>query len=140
MSSGKSNCEISQQIEGFDVFSGVIGNVEFQGIRGIRNDDSTVLKEKDGEGTKMMMEQDKKACYIGVDIGGTKCSVVYGNSEGEIFQKKIFATINVKENLQEVKESIHGFGTAQAIGVRSEERRVGKECFRLCRSRWSPYH
>jgi nitrate/nitrite transport system substrate-binding protein len=23
---------------------------------------------------------------------------------------------------------------------RSEERRVGKECRRLCRSRWSPYH
>ena len=23
---------------------------------------------------------------------------------------------------------------------RSEERRVGKECVRLCRSRWSPYH
>ena len=22
----------------------------------------------------------------------------------------------------------------------SEERRVGKECLRLCRSRWSPYH
>ena len=25
-------------------------------------------------------------------------------------------------------------------GTRSEERRVGKECLRLCRSRWSPYH
>jgi large subunit ribosomal protein L19 len=25
-------------------------------------------------------------------------------------------------------------------GTRSEERRVGKECRRLCRSRWSPYH
>src|SRR3546814_8431190 len=25
-------------------------------------------------------------------------------------------------------------------GVRSEERRVGKECVRTCRSRWSPYH
>ena len=24
--------------------------------------------------------------------------------------------------------------------VRSEERRVGKECCALCRSRWSPYH
>ena len=24
--------------------------------------------------------------------------------------------------------------------IRSEERRVGKECFLLCRSRWSPYH
>ena len=27
----------------------------------------------------------------------------------------------------------------QAQG-RSEERRVGKECCALCRSRWSPYH
>ena len=26
------------------------------------------------------------------------------------------------------------------IDLRSEERRVGKECLRLCRSRWSPYH
>src|SRR3546814_15797413 len=24
--------------------------------------------------------------------------------------------------------------------ARSEERRVGKECVRQCRSRWSPYH
>jgi hypothetical protein len=32
---------------------------------------------------------------------------------------------------------------AHLIGIRhirSEERRVGKECRRLCRSRWSPYH
>src|SRR3546814_18388135 len=27
----------------------------------------------------------------------------------------------------------------EVIG-RSEERRVGKECVRTCRSRWSPYH
>ena len=26
------------------------------------------------------------------------------------------------------------------VFARSEERRVGKECLRLCRSRWSPYH
>ena len=26
------------------------------------------------------------------------------------------------------------------LEARSEERRVGKECFRRCRSRWSPYH
>ena len=25
-------------------------------------------------------------------------------------------------------------------GLRSEERRVGKECSEPCRSRWSPYH
>ena len=27
-----------------------------------------------------------------------------------------------------------------ALAGRSEERRVGKECYALCRSRWSPYH
>src|SRR3546814_15289170 len=26
------------------------------------------------------------------------------------------------------------------LNSRSEERRVGKECVRTCRSRWSPYH
>ena len=26
------------------------------------------------------------------------------------------------------------------VDGRSEERRVGKECVSLCRSRWSPYH
>src|SRR3546814_3149954 len=29
---------------------------------------------------------------------------------------------------------------AGSPGRRSEERRVGKECVRTCRSRWSPYH
>ena len=28
----------------------------------------------------------------------------------------------------------------EAAKFRSEERRVGKECRPLCRSRWSPYH
>ena len=31
-------------------------------------------------------------------------------------------------------------GVWRHSGIRSEERRVGKECLRLCRSRWSPYH
>ena len=30
--------------------------------------------------------------------------------------------------------------TVHDISVRSEERRVGKECHVVCRSRWSPYH
>src|SRR3546814_6889897 len=29
---------------------------------------------------------------------------------------------------------------ASDLCVRSEERRVGKECVSTCRSRWSPYH
>ena len=31
-------------------------------------------------------------------------------------------------------------GLNLAWNSRSEERRVGKECVSLCRSRWSPYH
>ena len=33
-----------------------------------------------------------------------------------------------------------GTGKTAAFGLRSEERRVGKECCLVCRSRWSPYH
>src|SRR3546814_14298789 len=32
------------------------------------------------------------------------------------------------------------FTTSQNPHLRSEERRVGKECVSTCRSRWSPYH
>ena len=31
-------------------------------------------------------------------------------------------------------------GKAEVRLSRSEERRVGKECASMCRSRWSPYH
>ena len=37
----------------------------------------------------------------------------------------------------DIDTSAQGFG---AVWERSEERRVGKECFQGCRSRWSPYH
>ena len=40
-------------------------------------------------------------------------------------------------NNQEARGSVQVF---VAWPTRSEERRVGKECLRLCRSRWSPYH
>src|SRR3546814_12908752 len=33
-----------------------------------------------------------------------------------------------------------GAAPTLAASARSEERRVGKECVRTCRSRWSPYH
>ena len=33
-----------------------------------------------------------------------------------------------------------GLNPGKDITIRSEERRVGKECLSVCRSRWSPYH
>ena len=57
---------------------------------------------------------------------GTRCSDVYRTTS---------ATFNSPAN---------GVTTSTLTGnmwsMRSEERRVGKECCGTCRSRWSPYH
>src|SRR3546814_5354397 len=49
----------------------------------------------------------------------------------EIFQGKdrLIASLNS-----------HGIVVNLDKSIRSEERRVGKECVSTCRSRWSPYH
>ena len=39
-----------------------------------------------------------------------------------------------------VKQFSDELDTMTVIMPRSEERRVGKECNQVCRSRWSPYH
>ena len=48
-----------------------------------------------------------------------------------------------REHGREVMRNTAGVGATAAmldIDTRSEERRVGKECASMCRSRWSPYH
>src|SRR3546814_18551705 len=37
-------------------------------------------------------------------------------------------------------EALARWDNSSGHAVRSEERRVGKECVSTCRSRWSPYH
>ena len=44
------------------------------------------------------------------------------------------------KQVREVVAALHEQLIKWNLVVRSEERRVGKECLRLCRSRWSPYH
>ena len=46
---------------------------------------------------------------------------------------------NYAERCFGIDDVIYGF-VAEGEVRRSEERRVGKECRLLCRSRWSPYH
>ena len=43
-------------------------------------------------------------------------------------------------SLLDINVEIQRDEDAEHHANRSEERRVGKECLRLCRSRWSPYH
>ena len=41
------------------------------------------------------------------------------------------------------ERQVSGVSDSESYGLgvrRSEERRVGKECLAVCRSRWSPYH
>ena len=52
-------------------------------------------------------------------------------------KRALSATARLKEMPAMLKQ---GLTNLQNPVKRSEERRVGKECVSLCRSRWSPYH
>ena len=49
---------------------------------------------------------------------------------------------NTKNNNQAIdaQELLLAMNDLEKEKGRSEERRVGKECASMCRSRWSPYH
>ena len=44
------------------------------------------------------------------------------------------------DKLAEIVAEYARKGSQVYVEGRSEERRVGKECLSVCRSRWSPYH
>src|SRR3546814_13472109 len=46
----------------------------------------------------------------------------------------------VRETIRQALDSLHDDLDTPIDAIRSEERRVGKECVSTCRSRWSPYH
>ena len=60
----------------------------------------------------------------------------------EVFYREYKFLPSPDEPVQNAKQCF--IRTAERLskekGKRSEERRVGKECGLLCRSRWSPYH
>src|SRR3546814_4774932 len=69
----------------------------------------------------------------------TPLSVEGGPDLGSV--KAAVATVarQLKPGMLVILESTTYPGTTDEV-VRSEERRVGKECVSTCRSRWSPYH
>src|SRR3546814_17708166 len=53
----------------------------------------------------------------------------------------IFLTADFNAPVEQIRESAAEYSRKRPHGrFRSEERRVGKECVRTCRSGWSPYH
>src|SRR3546814_12566770 len=60
-----------------------------------------------------------------------------GWSKGRLYLIQATTQVAALAQLERRFPPTDGF---QAVLVRSEERRVGKECVSTCRSRWSPYH
>ena len=82
-----------------------------------------------GKNLLEMIKFEKEGCK------GTFQKQNIDNWRDEIYQINMIYDKNLKKDVP-VKTSNQPF----KVGSRSEERRVGKECVRLCRSRWSPYH
>ena len=89
----------------------------------------------------------KAPTLIGVDVASTSIKLVELAESGkgayrlerytiEPLGKDTVQDGNIA-NLDQVSDALKR--AWKRLG-RSEERRVGKECRRLCRSRWSPYH
>src|SRR3546814_13604039 len=76
------------------------------------------------------------AVLDGRDIG----TVIAPEAEVKLFVK---ATPTIRARRRHAELQAHG-GTQRfdrvLADIRSEERRVGKECVSTCSSRWSPYH
>ena len=67
--------------------------------------------------------------------------ILYGcNIVKERSTMRLVAATTDEEMLKVIIGAQILLGVMDYRGFRSEERRVGKECLRLCRSRWSPYH
>src|SRR3546814_19326627 len=73
--------------------------------------------------------------------------VIAGGGHNSLIVGCYLAKAGVKTLIVERKDKAGGsVATRELTGpgfktdVRSEERRVGKECVSKCRSRWSPYH
>src|SRR3546814_12368795 len=66
------------------------------------------------EGGMKSLEEERRLAYVAITRARRRCTI-----------------------LNAANRRIYGQWTSS---IRSEERRVGKECVSTCRSRWSPYH
>lgn len=55
--------------------------------------------------------------FIGVDIGGTKCSVVLGDENGNIIEKIKFPTSDINSTIEQIENAIGKFSGYKAVGI-----------------------
>jgi ATP-dependent DNA helicase Rep len=67
-------------------------------------------------------------------------AVTFTNKAAREMRERVGKLLKGQETQGLSISTFHTLGLDILRRERSEERRVGKECRRLCRSRWSPYH
>src|SRR3546814_14047562 len=75
---------------------------------------------------------------LAADVSG-RVDEVFASDNEEVRKGQVLFTIDKARLSNEVEQAAAAVATA-AAQTRSEERRVGNERVRTCRSRWSPYH
>src|SRR3546814_20692882 len=92
------------------------------------------------------------AGLAGFSIGDKVCALLAGGGYAEYCTAPAAQCLPVPKGLSDVEaaglpetyytvwSNVFDRGQLSAGESRSEERRVGKECVRTCRSRWSPSH
>ena len=83
----------------------------------------------------MLRLEDHRQCFECSDVALNEAVQQMVNATEAAAKEEWVATVT--QLLLGIEQAL----SADSSGsIRSEERRVGKECLRLCRSRWSPYH
>ena len=72
-------------------------------------------------------------------IGSMVAIVLHERSRVQKIENESIAIFQTQHNINTTHRYVTTLVT-YGESVRSEERRVGKECASMCRSRWSPYH
>lgn len=57
---------------------------------------------------------------IGIDIGGTKCALTYGDGSGNVLQKRRFETTDVDTTVRQIistAKELYSLGEVEAVGV-----------------------
>src|SRR3546814_16597401 len=106
-----------------------------------------LLIDIDGEGDPLALAKAGAAAAAHVvrccDVGGS-IGIDFPSLPGRAERQAIDALIDTLLPQPFERTAVNGFGFLQIVRrrerPRSEERRVGKEWFSTCRTRWSPYH